>query len=109
MKQFRKTELRELEKGRYVRIKGIVDIYSPSGHKSDGGVWRGGSSWSVKNPLIRIGRCKHKPKKLSWIKNTDIFGEYKKGKKKRIYFRKGKEMVICSDCGYTLKFGEQLK
>ncbi len=93
-----------LKKGEYIRIKGKVTMYAP--YKKVDGRWIGGSSWTEKNPLIRIGECKHKLKKVYWIKNTDLFGKYIKGEKKRIYFKKGKERVICSDCGNIIKLGE---
>lgn len=85
-----------LLEGSYVRIKGNVMIYSP-GKKRDG-VFKGGSEWLVKNPLIRWGKCKHKPKRLKFISN--ILNE-------KIYFKKGKEEVICSNCGQILKLGEK--
>ncbi len=85
----------KLKKGEYVRIKGWVTMYSP--YKKVNGVWSGGSSSTQKNPLIMLGRCKHKPKKVGWFKQ--IFGE------KRVYC-KGRE--ICSNCGYIIKFGKEI-
>ena len=96
-----KTDKVELEKGKYVRIKGKVTIYSP--YQKQEGRWIGGSSWTVKNPLIRIGKCDHKPKKVFWVCERDLFNK-KTGK--RFYFKKGKEQIICSDCGYIIKLGE---
>lgn len=95
----------KLKKGEYVRIKGFVTMYAPSGNKKKDGQWIGGSSWTTKNPLIRIGRCKHKPLRVLWTKNTDIFGKYKEGEKKRTYW---KNRIVCSDCGYIIKLGKEL-
>ncbi len=99
-----KKQTIRLEKGKYIRIKGFVTMYVPSNNKKKKGQWVGGSSWTEKNPLIRIGKCKHKPRKVMWTKNTDIFGKYRKGEKKRIYWD---GRIICSDCGYLIKIGKQ--
>lgn len=80
-----------LKKGEYVRIKGNVEIYAPN--KKVNGIWRGGSSWTVKNPLIRLGKCIHKPVKKNWFKNFS-------GEKVSC-----KGQIVCSDCGMVLKFG----
>lgn len=91
----------KLKKGRYVRINGNVTIYSP--YKKQDGKWIGGSTWAIKNPLIRLGKCKHKPKKVIWIKERDLLT---KPTGKRIYFT---GRVICSDCGYIIKLGKEIK
>lgn len=78
-----------LKEGEYIRIKGKVTMYSP--YKKVNGVWSGGSSSTMKNPLIRLGKCKHKPKRINFFKT--IFGN-------RI---KCKGRIHCSDCGYIIK------
>ncbi|KKN57995.1 hypothetical protein LCGC14_0556530 [marine sediment metagenome] len=99
-----KKQIVKLEKGKYIRIKGFVTMYAPSGNKKVCGKWIGGSSWTEKNPLIRIGKCNHKPRKVIWSKNTDIFGRYKEGEKKRICWD---GRFICRECGYLIKIGKQ--
>lgn len=84
----------KLKEGGYIRVRGNVTIYSP--HKKSSRGWIGGSSWTLKNPLIRLGKCKHKPRNITWIK--DQFSN------KRIY-TKGR--VECEKCGYIIKFGKQ--
>lgn len=86
-----------IKKGKFIRFKGNVTIYSP--HKKIDGIWNGGSSWTVKNPLIRIGKCNHTPKKMKFCR------EFLTGEK--TYFKKGREMIQCSDCGDILKLGEK--
>lgn len=85
-------------KGKFIRIKGIVTIYSVNKH--NGEQWYGGSQWTVKNPLIRFGRCKHKPiKKEIWYHvNFD-------GKRTKHYF---KGRMICLDCGDVLRVGRKV-
>lgn len=85
-----------LKEGEYIRIKGIVTMYSP--HSKINGAWSGGSEWTSKNPLIMLGRCKHKPIKQEGGKN--MFGDGR-------YYFKGR--TICSNCGTTLKFGKDMK
>lgn len=85
----------KLKEGEYVRIMGKVTVYSP--YKKKGKQWIGGSSWTIKNPLIRLGKCKHKPMKQERGKN--MFGDGR-------YYFKGR--TICSDCGRILKFGKDM-
>ncbi len=92
----------KIEKWKYVRIKGFVTMYAPSKNKKVGGRWIGGSSWTEKNPLIRIGKCKHKPIKKEIFYSEDLFTH----KKKRCYF---KGRTICSDCGYLIKIGKEIE
>ncbi len=80
-----------LKEGEYVRIKGKVEIYCP--YKKVSGVWRGGSSWTAKNPLILLGKCKHKPVKRNWFINFSGNKISCKGE------------VVCSDCGHIIKDG----
>lgn len=89
-----------LIKGEYIRVKGFVTMYAPSDNKKKGGQWIGGSSWTEKNPLIRVGKCKHKPIKKEIFYLKDLFTH----KKKRYYF---KGRTICSDCGYLIKIGKE--
>ena len=88
-----------LKQGEYVRVLGRVTIYSPSGKTNTG--WYGGSCWTVKNPLIRLGKCKHKPRKITFVKN---FLSFNKDDKKRVYV---KRRIVCSECGYIIKFEQE--
>ena len=88
----------KIEKGKYVRIKGNVTIYSP--YKKRDGIFIGGSTWTVKNPLIRLGKCKHNPKKVKFRRACLS--------NKKIYYEKGKEEIRCSDCGYIIKLGKEI-
>lgn len=85
-----------LKEGEYIRIRGRVTMYSP--YKKKNGTWIGGSSWTDKNPLIMLGKCKHKPIKQE--RGKEMFGDGR-------YYFKGR--VICSNCGRILKFGKNIK
>ncbi len=89
----------KLKEGEYVRIKGIVNVHAP--YKKINGIWEGGSSWSIKNPLIMLGKCKHKPKKLRFRRKLLT--------EEKVYYKKGEESIVCSNCGYTIKFGKELE
>ena len=93
--KMKNKQIVKLEKGKYVRIKGFVTMYAPSGNKKVCGQWIGGSSWIEKNPLIRIGRCKHKPKKVDWFKHTLGHRVICKGR------------IECEKCGAIIKFGKK--
>lgn len=82
-----------LKEGEYVRVMGKVTIYSP--YKKVNGRWVGGSSWTVKNPLIRLGKCKHKPVEKNWFTNISREKISCKGQ------------IECSDCGQIIKLGKQ--
>ena len=83
----------KLKEGEWVRVLGKVEVSSP--YKKKNGVWIGGSSWNVKNPLILIGKCKHKNKvkQTYW---TSVFSN------KRNYC---KGRIVCVDCGHEIKEG----
>jgi len=95
-----KKQIVKLEKGKYIRIRGFVTMYAPSKNKKVCGDWIGGTFWTEKNPLIRIGRCKHKPIKKEIYYLKDLVTH-----KKKRYYSKGR--TICSDCGYLIKIGKQ--
>ena len=74
--------MKQLQKGRWVRILGKVTIR------------KGGSEWTVKNPKILLGKCRHILKKVVWWKNP-LTGN-------RVYTY-GDGRVECTECGCVTK------